>query len=85
MCRQARIMMNVHVRVGFVGLDVFTPSTLSNPSPHEQPFETSQLEQLKIVAKAPFGINYGDWKLPYWDSLRGDPRFEEIVASLAPK
>jgi len=23
--------------------------------------------------------------LPYWDPLRGDPRFEKIVASLAPK
>jgi len=23
--------------------------------------------------------------LPFWDPLRGDPRFEEIVASLAPK
>jgi hypothetical protein len=22
---------------------------------------------------------------PFWDSLRGDPRFEKIVASLAPK
>jgi hypothetical protein len=23
--------------------------------------------------------------LPLWDPLRGDPRFEQIVASLAPK
>jgi hypothetical protein len=23
--------------------------------------------------------------LPYWDPLQGDPRFEKIVASLAPK
>jgi hypothetical protein len=23
--------------------------------------------------------------LPFWDRLRGDPRFEKIVASLAPK
>jgi len=23
--------------------------------------------------------------LPFWDPLRGDPRFEQIVASLAPK
>ena len=29
---------------------------------------------------------YGALKLlPYWDPLRGDPRFEKIVASLAPK
>jgi hypothetical protein len=43
--RQARIVMELHVRVGFDGLDVFTPTTLANPSPHEQPIETSQLEQ----------------------------------------
>ncbi len=31
-------------------------------------------------------ISYGQLKLtPYWDPLRGDPRFEKIVASLAPK
>jgi len=23
--------------------------------------------------------------MPWWDPLRGDPRFEKIVASLAPK
>jgi hypothetical protein len=29
---------------------------------------------------------YGVLKLhPFWDPLRGDPRFEKIVASLAPK
>jgi TolB-like protein/Tfp pilus assembly protein PilF len=31
-------------------------------------------------------LNYGDLKLnPDWDPLRGDPRFEQIVQSLAPK
>jgi len=31
-------------------------------------------------------MTYGQLKLmPYWDSLRGDPRFEQIVASLASK
>ena len=30
--------------------------------------------------------SYGVLKLlPFWDPLRGDPRFEKIVASLAPK
>src|SRR4029079_1375296 len=30
--------------------------------------------------------SYGMLKLfPFWDPLRGDPRFEQIVASLAPK
>ena len=44
------------------------------------------LEQLEIVANLPAGPNYGQLRLqPEWDSLRGDPRFEKIVASLAPK
>jgi serine/threonine-protein kinase len=44
------------------------------------------LDQLEIAAKAPNGITYGELKLdPSWDSLRGDPRFEQITASLAPK
>jgi len=31
-------------------------------------------------------FDYGYLKLyPFWDPLRGDPRFEKIVASLAPK
>ena len=31
-------------------------------------------------------LTYGELKLlPFWDPLRGDPRFEKIVASLAPK
>ncbi|HEV3098887.1 MAG TPA: adenylate/guanylate cyclase domain-containing protein [Candidatus Udaeobacter sp.] len=44
------------------------------------------LDQLEISAKAPNGITYGELKLnPTWNALRGDPRFEQIVASLAPK
>jgi TolB-like protein/class 3 adenylate cyclase len=44
------------------------------------------LEQLEIAAKIPSGITYGELKLyPQWDSLRGTPRFEKIVSSLAPK
>ncbi|MGI8957004.1 MAG: protein kinase domain-containing protein [Chthoniobacterales bacterium] len=44
------------------------------------------IEQLETLAKIPAGVDYGDIRLnPYWDSLRGDPRFEKIVASLAPK
>jgi hypothetical protein len=44
------------------------------------------LEQLAIVSKIPCGPSYGGLRLdPEWDSLRGDPRFEKIVASLAPK
>src|SRR5262249_10050884 len=44
------------------------------------------IEQLAIVAKIPCGPSYGELRLsPVWDSLRGDPRFEKVVASLAPK
>jgi len=43
-------------------------------------------EQLAIATRLPSGLNYGQLKLlPNWDPLRGDPRFETIVASLAPK
>ena len=44
------------------------------------------IEQLEIVSKMPTGPSYGQLRLsPLWDPLRGDPRFEKIVASLAPK
>jgi Serine/threonine protein kinase len=44
------------------------------------------IEQLEIVSKIPNGPTYGELCLdPVWDPLRGDPRFEKIVASLAPK
>jgi serine/threonine protein kinase/tetratricopeptide (TPR) repeat protein len=43
-------------------------------------------EQLAVAMRPPSAITYGDLKLlPFWDPLRGDPRFERIVASLAPK
>jgi len=43
-------------------------------------------EQLPIAIRPPSPISYGQLKLlPFWDPLRGDPRFEQIVASLAPK
>ena len=44
------------------------------------------IEQIAVVERVPNVLSYGLLKLhPYWDSLRGDPRFEQIVASLAPK
>ena len=40
------------------------------------------LEQLKIVAMIPNGPSYGDLRFnPCWDDLRGDPRFDKIVAA----
>jgi serine/threonine protein kinase/tetratricopeptide (TPR) repeat protein len=44
------------------------------------------IKQLETLAKIPVGASYGELRLdPAWDSLRGDERFEKIVASLAPK
>ena len=43
-------------------------------------------QQLAIATCCPSTLSYGQLKLlPFWDPLRGDPRFEKIVASLAPK
>jgi hypothetical protein len=47
------------------------------------------LRQLEAGLRAPQAsemLSYGALKLfPVWDPLRGDPRFEKIVESLAPK
>ena len=47
------------------------------------------LQQLEARVRGPVEgnmLSYGALKLhPVWDPLRGDPRFEKIVASLAPK
>jgi tetratricopeptide (TPR) repeat protein len=44
------------------------------------------LGQLEALIKIPGSYTYGNFRLsPMWDPLRGDPRFEKIVASLAPK
>ena len=43
-------------------------------------------EQLAIATRIPGTLSYGQLKLhPFWDPLRGDPRFEKILADLAPK
>jgi serine/threonine protein kinase/Flp pilus assembly protein TadD len=46
-------------------------------------------EQLATAVRYPnsgLDLSYGDLKLmPFWDPLRGEPCFEKIVASLAPK
>jgi hypothetical protein len=47
------------------------------------------LQQLQARVRGPVEGNmlrYGALKLlPFWDPLRGDPRFEKIVATPAPK
>ena len=43
-------------------------------------------QQLAVATRPPRTVTYGQLKLlPFWDPLRGDPCFEKLVASLAPK
>jgi TolB-like protein/class 3 adenylate cyclase/Tfp pilus assembly protein PilF len=43
-------------------------------------------KQLAVIVSIPTYLSYGELRLhPRWDPLRGDPRFDKIVASLAPK
>jgi TolB-like protein/Tfp pilus assembly protein PilF len=43
------------------------------------------LKQLSAVVQLPGDVSYGQLRLhPFWDSLRVDSRFEQIVTSLAP-
>jgi TolB-like protein/DNA-binding winged helix-turn-helix (wHTH) protein/Tfp pilus assembly protein PilF len=43
-------------------------------------------EKLATAVRYPSPLSYGDLKLfPFWDPLRGEPCFEAIIASLAPK
>jgi hypothetical protein len=52
----------------------------------EKDLAIEQLRRIAQAAQAPAQVNYGQLRLwPHWDALRGDPRFEEIVASLAPR
>jgi serine/threonine protein kinase/tetratricopeptide (TPR) repeat protein len=48
--------------------------------------KTLALEQLAVAVQIPAGPSYGelqkDWE---WDPLRGEPRFEKLAASLAPR
>ena len=44
------------------------------------------IDQVAATLQIPSDLNYGKLHLhPFWDPLRGDPRFEQLVASLAPK
>ena len=52
--------------------------------------EELALQQLEAGLRAPASIGHAELRrlktaFPVWDPLRGDPRFEQIVASLAPK
>ena len=52
----------------------------------EKDLACEQLATAVRYTNSGLDLSYGDLKLmPWWDPLRGDPRFEKIVASLAPK
>ncbi len=43
------------------------------------------IQQIAATLRIPSTLSYGNLKLhPYWDLLRGDPKFEKIVNDLAP-
>jgi TolB-like protein/Tfp pilus assembly protein PilF len=47
---------------------------------------TLALDQLETATRLPGLLSYGQLRLlPIWDPLRGDPRFEKIVSTLAPR
>jgi serine/threonine-protein kinase len=47
---------------------------------------TLALDQVEATLRTPGLLSYGRLRLhPFWDLLRGDPRFEKIVTELAPK
>ena len=44
------------------------------------------IEQLKFLVKTPASLSYGRLKYdPMWDSVRGDPRFAELLNALQPR
>ena len=46
---------------------------------------SSALDRLSVLCQTPAGPHYGDLRLdPAWDVLKGDARFEKILAAMAP-
>jgi hypothetical protein len=44
------------------------------------------IDQIAATVQIPGSLSYGNLRLdPNWDALRGNPRFEKLVAFLAPK
>ncbi len=43
------------------------------------------IQQLELLKQVPRALTYGDFaKLPEWDPLRSDPRFQELLSQLKP-
>jgi hypothetical protein len=44
------------------------------------------ITEIQKLVSRPGDGSYGDFCLnPFWDPLRGDPAFEKVVSSMAPK
>ena len=43
------------------------------------------IQQLELLKQVPRALTYGDFaKLPEWDPLRSDPRFQQLISQLKP-
>jgi hypothetical protein len=42
-------------------------------------------DTLGPLINVPFGIGYGELRYPLWEPLRQDPRFDKLLAELAPQ
>ena len=75
------------VRFHFLSGVIFASNYLKQERPLKVIIDkNSAFEQLEISATHPSGVSYGGLKLfPYWDRLRGDTRFEKLLARLKPK
>jgi TolB-like protein/Flp pilus assembly protein TadD/predicted Ser/Thr protein kinase len=69
-----------------VGLELLAYFSLIAAWTGEKDLALQQLATAAATSGITYIASYGALKLlPFWDPLRGDPRFEQIVASLAPK
>ena len=79
----ARLAPNAGVGGSGLGAVVVSRTELAFADPE---LALQQVEAGLHAPQASEMLSYGALKLfPVWDPLRGDPRFEKIVVSLAPK
>jgi len=83
--RRAMALMPVE-KISSTAAASFNISPLQQRGPWDKELALQQLEAGLRAPAASLMLSYGALKLfPIWDPLRGDPRFEKIVESLAPK
>jgi hypothetical protein len=70
----------------FTKVPLLMPELAGCPITRFRVFPGSACEQVASIIRRPSNLSYRQLKLlPFWDAFRGDPRFEQIVASLPPK